>query len=82
MWGRRVEARVAAVRLAALAEADGRDAARKMGALGTASWLMGQGVAPGVARREVALAGALADPDHARPGTGSPPVGCPRSRRW
>ena len=65
-WARRVEARVAAVRLAALGEAERRGAARTVGALGTAAWLSGQGVAPGVARRDVALAGALADPDHDR----------------
>ena len=63
-WARRVEARVAAVRLVALGEAERRGAARAKGALGTAAWLSGQGVAPGVARRDVALAGALADPDH------------------
>ena len=62
-WGRRVEARVAAVRLAALAEADRRGAARNVGALGTEAWLTGQGVAAGAARRDVALAGALADPE-------------------
>ena len=63
-WARRAEARVAAVRLVALGEAERRGAARKVGALGTAAWLSGQGVAPGAARRDVALAGALTDPDH------------------
>ena len=65
-WARRAEARIAAVRLVALGEAERRGAARAVGALGTAAWLTGQGVAPGVARRDVALAGALADPDHDR----------------
>ena len=63
-WARRAEARVAAVRLVALGEAERRGAARTVGATGTAAWLSGQGVAPGVARRDVALAGALTDPDH------------------
>ena len=63
-WARRVEARVAAVRLVAGGEAERRGAARSVGATGTAAWLSGQGVAPGVARRDVALAGALSDPDH------------------
>ena len=41
-WARRVEARVAAVRLVALGEAERRGAARKVGATGTAAWLSGQ----------------------------------------
>ena len=46
-WARQAEARIASVRMTVLAEADRRGAARKVGALGTAAWLSGQGVAPG-----------------------------------
>ena len=72
-WARQAEARIASVRMTVLAEADRRGAARKVGALGTAAWLSGQGVAPGVARREVALAGALAREGHAARGRRSRP---------
>ena len=52
--------RIAAVKLAALAEADRRGAAKSAaGALSTGQWLRTQGVNPGAAAREVALAGSL-----------------------
>ncbi len=55
-----VLSRVAAVKLAVLAEVDGRDAARRAtGATSTAAWLRADGMSPGAAHREVRLAGAL-----------------------
>src|SRR5664279_2424651 len=64
-WARSAEARLAAFRLAALAEAERQGTARSKGALGTAAWLKGQGQGASAARRDVALAGALAEPGHA-----------------
>src|SRR6266702_1793252 len=55
-----VLSRVAAVKLAVLAEVDRRNAARRTtGATSTAAWLRGDGMSPGAAHREVRLAGAL-----------------------
>jgi Domain of unknown function (DUF222) len=65
-WAKAAEAKLAAFRLAAVAEAQAQGAARKGGALGVAEWLTGQGSGAAAARREVALAEALADPAHAQ----------------
>jgi hypothetical protein len=65
-WARAAQARLEAFRLAALAEAEEQGAARKAGALGTAAWLKGQGSGAKAARRDVKLAGALAEPAHAQ----------------
>ncbi len=63
-WARASEARLSAFRLSALAEAERQGAARTKGALGTAAWLKGQGQGAAAARRDVTLAGSLADPEH------------------
>jgi hypothetical protein len=65
-WAKAAEARLSAFRMAALAEAEAQGAARKAGALGTAEWLKGQGSGAAAAKREVALAGALASSEHAQ----------------
>src|SRR6266702_4788865 len=62
-----VLSRVAAVKLAVLAEVDRRDAARRTtGATSTAAWLRADGMSPGAAHREVRLAGSLLDHDATR----------------
>ena len=63
-WARASEARLSAFRLSALAEAERQGAARTKGALGTAAWLKGQGQGAAAARRDVALAGSLAEPEN------------------
>src|SRR6266568_1681374 len=62
-----VLSRVAAVKLAVVAEVDRRGAARRTtGATSTAAWLRADGMSPGAAHREVRLAGALGQHDATR----------------
>jgi hypothetical protein len=57
----RAGSRLSAVRLGGVAETERRQAARRVGARSTGSWLQGQGMRAGAAHREVALAGALGE---------------------
>ncbi len=63
----RAGSRIAAVKLAAVAEVDRRGAARRTtGAISTAGWLRADGMGAGAAARQVGLAAALVEHDRTR----------------
>ena len=67
----RAGSRIDAVRLAVVAEADRRSAARRVtGATTTAAWLRADGMSAGAAGRQVALAGSLAEHEADQGGAG------------
>ncbi len=62
-----VESRIAAVKLAVVAQVEARSAARRVtGATSTAAWLRADGMSAGAAARQVALAGSLVGHDATR----------------